>query len=112
MSFQLIEKHGNETALVLFGGINYYTGQFFELEKISKAARSVGAKVGFDLAHAAGNVELHLHDWDVDFACWCTYKYLNSGPGAIGGAFIHEKHHNENLPRFAGWWGYDKPDKI
>ena len=107
-----IEKHGNETALVLFGGINYYTGQFFDLEKISKTARSVGAKVGFDLAHAAGNVELHLHDWDVDFACWCTYKYLNSGPGAIGGAFIHEKHHNEKVPRFAGWWGYDKPARF
>jgi kynureninase len=107
-----IEKHGSETALVLFGGINYYTGQFFDLEKISKTARSIGAKVGFDLAHAAGNVELHLHDWDVDFACWCTYKYLNSGPGAIGGAFIHEKHHNENLPRFAGWWGYDKPTRF
>ncbi len=107
-----IEQHGNETALVLFGGINYYTGQFFDLEKISKAARSVGAKVGFDLAHAAGNVELHLHDWDVDFACWCTYKYLNSGPGAIGGAFIHEKNHNEEIPRFAGWWGYDKPTRF
>jgi len=108
----VIEKHGDETALVLFGGINYYTGQFFDLEKISKSARSVGAKIGFDLAHAAGNVELHLHDWNVDFACWCTYKYLNSGPGAIGGAFIHEKHHNENLPRFAGWWGYDKPTRF
>jgi kynureninase len=107
-----IEKHAKETALVLFGGINYYTGQFFDLEKISKAARSVGAKVGFDLAHAAGNVELHLHDWDVDFACWCTYKYLNSGPGAIGGAFIHEKHHHGKLPRFAGWWGYDKPTRF
>ena len=107
-----IEKHGNETALVLFSGINYYTGQFFDLEKISKAARSAGAKVGFDLAHAAGNVELHLHDWDVDFACWCTYKYLNSGPGAIGGAFIHERHHSENLQRLAGWWGYDKPTRF
>ena len=107
-----IEKHGNETALVLFGGINYYTGQLFDIEKITEAAKSAGAKVGFDLAHAAGNVELHMHDWNVDFACWCTYKYLNSGPGAVGGAFIHEKHHNENLPRFAGWWGYDKPTRF
>jgi len=107
-----IEKHGTETALVLFGGINYYTGQFFDLETITRVGRSVGAKVGFDLAHAAGNVELHLHDWDIDFACWCTYKYLNSGPGAIGGAFIHEKHHNEKVPRFAGWWGYDKPARF
>ena len=107
-----IEKHGDETALVLFGGINYYTGQFFDLEKITQAAKVAGAKVGFDLAHAAGNVELHLHDWNVDFACWCTYKYLNSGPGAIGGAFIHEKHHKENLPRFAGWWGYDKQTRF
>lgn len=107
-----IEKHGNETALVFFGGINYYTGQFFDLEKIAKTAGSAGAKVGFDLAHAAGNVELHLHEWNVDFACWCTYKYLNSGPGAIGDVFIHEKHHNENLPRFAGWWGYDKPTRF
>jgi len=107
-----IEKHGDETALVLFGGINYYTGQFFDLEKITQAAKAAGAKVGFDLAHAAGNVELHLHGWNVDFACWCTYKYLNSGPGAIGGAFIHEKHHKESLPRFAGWWGYDKQTRF
>jgi len=107
-----IEKHGDETALVLFGGINYYTGQFFDLEKITRAAKAAEAKVGFDLAHAAGNVELHLHGWNVDFACWCTYKYLNSGPGAIGGAFIHEKHHKESLPRFAGWWGYDKQTRF
>ena len=108
----VIDQHGNETALVLFGGINYYTGQLFDLEAITKAAKQKGARVGFDLAHAAGNVELHLHDWDVDFACWCSYKYLNSGPGAVGGAFIHEKHHNENLPRYAGWWGYDKPTQF
>ena len=108
----VIEQHANETALVLFGGINYYSGQFFDLELITRTAKQKGAKVGFDLAHAAGNVELHLHDWDVDFACWCSYKYLNSGPGAVGGVFIHEKHHNDNLPRYAGWWGYDKPTQF
>ncbi len=107
-----IEEHGNKTALILFGGINYYTGQFFDLEAITQAGKEAGAKVGFDLAHAAGNVELHLHDWDVDFACWCTYKYLNSGPGAVGGAYINEKHHDKKLPRFAGWWGYDKPTQF
>ena len=107
-----IEKHAEETALVLFGGINYYTGQFFDLKKIASAATRAGASVGFDLAHAAGNVELHLHDWGVDFACWCTYKYLNSGPGAIGGVFIHEKNHNSSFSRFAGWWGYDKPSRF
>lgn len=103
----LIREHGDETALVLFGGINYYTGQFFDLKAITEAGHAAGAVVGFDLAHAAGNVSLQLHDWGVDFACWCSYKYLNSGPGAIGGAFIHEKHHAANLTRFAGWWGYD-----
>jgi len=108
----IIKKHGNETALVMFAGINYYTGQFFDVASITKAAHEAGALAGFDLAHAAGNVELHLHDWNVDFACWCTYKYLNSGPGAIGGVFIHEKHHDKNLPRFAGWWGYDKPTRF
>ncbi len=103
----VIQEHGEETALVLFGGINYYTGQFFDLKAIAAAGHAAGALVGFDLAHAAGNVALQLHDWNVDFACWCSYKYLNSGPGAIGGAFIHEKHHSANLTRFAGWWGYD-----
>ncbi len=107
-----IEKNGQSTALVLFGGINYYTGQLFDMGAITKAAQSVGAKVGFDLAHAAGNVDMQLHDWGVDFACWCSYKYLNSGPGAIGGAFIHEKNHDIDLPRFAGWWGYDKPTRF
>lgn len=103
----VIQEHGEETALILFGGINYYTGQFFDLKTITAAGHAAGTVVGFDLAHAAGNVALQLHDWNVDFACWCSYKYLNSGPGAIGGAFIHEKHHAANLTRFAGWWGYD-----
>ena len=104
-----IEQHANETALVLFGGLNYYSGQFFNLKKITDAAHKSGAYVGFDLAHAAGNVELKLHDWNVDFACWCSYKYLNSGPGGISGIYIHEKHaQNTAMPRLAGWWGYDK----
>ena len=107
-----IEKYADETALVLFGGINYYTGQVFDMKAIAAAAKKAGAKVGFDLAHAAGNVELQLHDWTVDFACWCCYKYLNGGPGAIGGVFIHEKNFSEDLPRFAGWWGYDKATRF
>lgn len=103
-----IEKYKDETALVLFSGINYYTGQLFDIPVITKSAQNVGAKVGFDLAHAAGNISLHLHEWNVDFACWCSYKYLNAGPGAVGAVFIHERHHQDtSLKRFAGWWGYD-----
>jgi len=101
-----IAEHGDELALVLFGGVNYYTGQFFDLEAITAAAHKAGAYAGFDLAHAIGNVPLQLHGGGVDFACWCSYKYLNSGPGGISGAFVHEKHHGANLNRFAGWWGY------
>lgn len=108
-----INQHGDTVAVVLLGGINYYTGQFFDLEAISKAAHAVGAYAGFDLAHAAGNVELQLHDWDIDFACWCSYKYLNSGPGGVAGVYIHEKHiTNKELPRFAGWWGYKKDTRF
>lgn len=106
---QAIEQHRNELALVLWGGLNYYTGELFDMAAITKAAQAAGAKVGFDLAHAAGNVPLQLHDWNVDFAAWCSYKYLNSGPGGIGGAYIHERYHQDaTLQRFAGWWGYDK----
>lgn len=103
-----IAKHKNELALVLFSGVNYFTGQVFDMEAITRAAHDAGAYCGFDLAHAAGNVKLRLHDWKIDFACWCTYKYLNSGPGCVGGAFVHEKHHQSGLPRMAGWWGYNK----
>lgn len=110
---QTIENQGDTVALVLFGGINYYTGQFYDLQTIAETAHKIGAKVGFDLAHAAGNVPVQLHDWNADFAVWCGYKYLNSGPGGISGAFIHEKHHNNNtLPRFAGWWGHDESQRF
>jgi kynureninase len=108
-----IEKHKGELALVMMGGVNYYTGQAFDMELITKAAHKVGAKAGFDLAHAVGNIPLELHKWNVDFAVWCTYKYLNSGPGAVGGAFIHEKHaKNKTLPRLAGWWGQQEKDRF
>ena len=104
-----IDEVGDELALVLIGGVNYYTGQVFDMKTITEAGHRVGAYVGWDLAHAAGNIELHLHDWQVDFAAWCSYKYMNSGPGNASGCFIHEKHHsNSELPRFAGWWGHNK----
>ena len=104
-----IDEVGDALALVLFGGVNYYTGQVFDMKSITAAGQNVGAIVGFDLAHAAGNVELELHDWNVDFAVWCSYKYMNSGPGNASGCFIHEKHHdNKNIPRFAGWWAQKK----
>lgn len=109
----IIEQHAEETALVLFSGINYYTGQYFNIKTITEAAHKAGAYAGFDLAHAAGNVELQLHEWNVDFACWCTYKYLNSGPGAVSGIFIHEKFAtNKNFPRLAGWWGNNKTTRF
>jgi kynureninase len=103
-----IEELGEALALVLIGGVNYYTGQVFNIKAITEAGHKVGAKVGWDLAHAAGNIKLELHDWNVDFACWCSYKYMNSGPGNASGCFVHEKHHHSGLPRFAGWWGHNK----
>ena len=109
----VIKEQGDSLAVVLFGGVNYYTGQYFDLKAITDAAHSIGAYAGFDLAHAAGNVELDLHHWRVDFACWCSYKYLNSGPGGVAGVYIHEKHvADAGLPRFAGWWGYTKEKRF
>ncbi len=104
-----INEVGEECALVLIGGVNYYSGQVLDMEAITKAGHAVGAKVGWDLAHAAGNVELQLSDWNVDFAAWCSYKYMNSGPGNASGCFINEKYHGKkDIPRFEGWWGHNK----
>ena len=106
---EYLEKFGDEISLVLLGGVNYYTGQAFDIYRITDLAQNYGCRVGFDLAHAAGNIKLNLHDWGVDFASWCGYKYLNGGPGAPSGIFIHERHLNNNYhPRFEGWWGHDK----
>ena len=103
---EMIQTHGSELALVLLPGVQYYTGQVFAMAEITSAAHEVGARVGFDLAHAVGNIELSLHDWDVDFAAWCSYKYLNSGPGGVAGAFVHRRHvTNPTLPKLIGWWG-------
>ncbi|RYU78429.1 kynureninase [Hymenobacter persicinus] len=108
-----IQELGASLATVILGGVNYYTGQAFDMAAITRAGHAVGATVGFDLAHAAGNLELHLHDWDVDFACWCTYKYLNSGPGGTSGVYVHERFANRpDLPRLAGWWGHDPTDRF
>jgi kynureninase len=108
-----IEKNKDSLALIMIGGVNYFSGQVFDMKAITEAGQKVGAIVGFDLAHGAGNINLELHNWNVDFACWCSYKYLNAGPGSVAGAFVHEKHHkNTDMPMFAGWWGTKKETRF
>jgi kynureninase len=108
-----IALHKDSLALVMLGGVNYFTGQVFDIEGITQAAHEAGAVMGVDLAHGAGNIKLALHDWGVDFAAWCSYKYLNGGPGGVAGAFVHERHlQNTALPQFAGWWGHDKATRF
>lgn len=109
----ILEAQGEEIALVMIGGVNYYTGQYFDLKRIAELGHSYGCMVGFDCAHGAGNVELNLHDSGADFAVWCTYKYLNSGPGSLSGCFVHEKHaHDKTLNRFTGWWSHNKQTRF
>lgn len=110
---KVIDEVGEACALVLIGGVNYYTGQVLDMETITQAAKKTGAFVGWDLAHAAGNVALKLNDWGVDFAAWCSYKYMNSGPGSASGYFVNEKYHNNtNIPRLEGWWGHHKEERF
>jgi kynureninase len=109
----LLEREGHTIALLWIGGVNYYTGQAFDMARITRVGQAQGCLVGFDLAHAVGNLVLHLHDWGVDCAVWCSYKYLNAGPGAVGGCFVHERHaDSRELPRLAGWWGHNKTTRF
>ena len=109
----ILEAHGNEIALIMVGGVNYYTGQFFDFKRITDLGHSYGCKVGFDCAHGAGNVDLDLHNSGADFAVWCTYKYMNSGPGSLSGCFVHERHaHDKDLNRFTGWWSHNKDTRF
>lgn len=109
----ILEEQGDEIALLLIGGVNYYTGQVFDIKKIAKLGHANGCMVGIDLAHGAGNIQPNLHDSNIDFGAWCTYKYLNSGPGSLAGLFVHEKHaHNKELKRFAGWWSHNKSTRF
>lgn len=109
----ILKTQGDEIALIMIGGINYYTGQFFDLKRIATLGHQYGCNVGFDCAHGAGNVELNLHDSGADFAVWCTYKYLNAGPGSLGGCFVHERHaNNKELNRFTGWWSHNKKTRF
>lgn len=119
---EVIDEHASQTALILLPGVQYYTGQYFDIAKITQHAHSKGLLIGWDCAHAVGNVDLKLHDWDVDFAAWCHYKYVNSGPGAMAGLFIHERHGQVNKdssngqgsfrPRLTGWWGHDRSTRF
>jgi kynureninase len=110
---EAIREHRATLAMILLPGVQYYTGQVFDMQAITAVANELEIPIGFDLAHAAGNIQMKLHDWNVDFACWCTYKYLNSGPGSIGGCFIHERHATDtNKPRLAGWWGHDEKTRF